>query len=257
MIQSTELRRIDLFGVPVTALESYRYAEDRIVERIKSHIKTFCVAVNPEKIYRSQRDNELMRLINSADFHLCDGIGALVAAHLLSNQKIGRVTGVQLFLNLMARAEKEGLKVFLLGAKPEVNEGAFLKLKQKHPRLQIVGRQDGYFKDDSEVVRIINKSGADMLFVAMGSPCQEKWINRHRSQINAPYCMGVGGTFDVVSGFVKWAPKIFRATGTEWFYRLCTEPKRFKRQLVLPKFALMVLFAKLTGRRRKIQAHVQ
>jgi len=248
MSDSKQLQSLDIFGIPVTQLESYRHAEDMIVQRVRDQQKTFCVAINPEKIYRSQKDKNLMALINSANFHICDGVGVVAAARILHRKKIGRVTGVQLFLNLMARAEKEGLKVFLLGASPQSNEGAFAKLKEMHPGLEIVGRQDGYF-DDEKMIKQVNDSGADMLFVALGSPRQEKWINEHRNNINAPYCMGVGGTLDVVSGNVKWAPKFFRRTGTEFLYRLICEPKRIKRQMVLPKFAFLVLKARLTGRK--------
>jgi len=242
-----QLTQIKILGVPLTVLDSYQDAENKIMERIRGHEKTFCVAINPEKIYRSQTDGRLKELINAADFHICDGIGAAVAARVLCGRKIGRITGVQLFFNLMLRAEQDGLKVFLLGAKHEVNEGAYQKLKEMHPNLQIVGRQDGYFREDLKVVKQINASGADMLFVAMGSPRQEIWINQYRQQINAPYCMGVGGTFDVVSGQVQWAPRLFRSTGTEWLYRLMKEPSRIQRQSVLPKFAWLVLKTKLTG----------
>jgi hypothetical protein len=118
-----------------------------------------------------------------------------------------------------------------------------------HPGLDIAGRQDGYFDNDDDVIRHINDSGADMLFVAMGSPRQEKWINKHRDRIYAPYCMGVGGTLDVVNGNVKWAPKFFRKTGTEFLYRLISQPKRIKRQKVLPKFMFLVFKAMLLGQK--------
>jgi N-acetylglucosaminyldiphosphoundecaprenol N-acetyl-beta-D-mannosaminyltransferase len=249
MSDSKQLNSLNVFGIPITQLHSYRHAEDVIVQRIRNKQKTFCVAINPEKIYRSQVDEELRKLINSADFHICDGIGAAVAARILHRKKIGRVTGVQLFLNLMARAEKEGLKVFLLGASPQSNDVAFTRLKEMHPGLDIVGRQDGYFDNDDDVIQHINDSEADMLFVAMGSPRQEKWVNEHRGRINAPYCMGVGGTLDVVSGNVKWAPKLFRKTGTEFLYRLISEPKRIKRQIVLPKFMFLVFKGMLLGQK--------
>ena len=244
MTNNSDQKKQYILGVPLTDLRSYRHAEDTIVEHVHNGTKTFCIAINPEKIYRSQSDSELMGLINSADFHICDGVGAAIAANILIRQKIARITGVQLFYNLMARAEKEELKVFLLGAKPKSNEGAYQKLKEMHPQLKIVGRQDGYFKDDLKVVEQINDSGADMVFVALGSPRQEQWISNHRNIINAPYCMGIGGTLDVVSGNVKWAPMFFRKTGTEFLYRLVCEPTRFKRQLVIPKFMLLVLKAK-------------
>lgn len=243
----TKQEKLDIFGVPVTVLDSYRDAEDSIVERVRCRQKTFCVAINPEKIYQAQTDSELMTLLNTADFHICDGIGAALAARILHQERIPRVTGVQLFFNLIARAEQEKLGVFLLGASPEANDGAYKKLKEMHPSLRIVGCQDGYFKDNRKVGEQINASKADMLFVAMGSPKQEKWISTYRDRIYTPFCMGVGGTFDVVSGNAKWAPKFFRKTGTEFLYRLICDPKRIKRQMVLPKFAFKVLTTKIRG----------
>lgn len=232
---------LDIVGIPVSALESYAHAEDWIVHRVRQGQKTFCVAINPEKIHRAQTDGEFKELINAANFHICDGVGTAIATRLLHGAKIARITGVQLFLNLMSRAEKEGMRVFLLGADSASNEGACSKLEAIHPNLEIAGRQDGYFKDDMEVVQRINDSGADMLFVGMGSPTQESWIAKYRHAIRASLCMGVGGTFDVLSGKVKWAPSIFRKTGTEFLYRLLRDPKRWRRQLVLPQFAWSVL----------------
>ena len=231
---------IHVCGVQVSLLESYTHAEQVIVQRIKTKAKTFCVAVNPEKIYRSQKDPQIKELINSANVHICDGVGAAIAARMLYSKKVGRITGVQLFLDLLAVAEKEGLSCFLLGASPDSNEGACQRLKQKYPKLHIAGSQHGYFESDEEVVRAINESKADMLFVAMGSPKQEEWILKHRDEIEVSYCMGVGGTFDVMSGKAKWAPKFFRRTGTEWLYRLIRQPSRIKRHGALAKYVLLV-----------------
>lgn len=236
---------LNIMGIPVTPFDSYNNAADCIAGRIAGRKKTFCIAISPEKIYRSQCDKDLAQIISNADIHICDGIGTALSARVLTGRKIRRITGVQLFLDLVARSEKEGLRIFMLGASPESNNGACEKLLMKHPDLKIVGCQDGYFSDDEAVVRMINDSGADMLFVAMGSPKQEKWISKFRDEINAPYCMGVGGAFDVVSGRVKWAPKFFRKTGTEFLYRLVKEPKRWRRYLTLPKIVMMVLKRKL------------
>lgn len=246
-VHGSSIQAFNVLNVSVTDLKSYQHAEDAIIQRIREKNKTFCVAVNPEKIYRAQDDPTLRQLINSADLQICDGIGAAIAVRTLYGKKIPRITGVQLFLNLMARAEKEGLKVFLLGARPESNEGAYLELKNMYPDLRIVGRQDGYFQDEDNVVAMINDKRPDMLFVAMGSPRQEEWISTNKEKINATFLMGVGGTLDVLSGHAQWAPKLFRKTGTEWLYRLAKEPKRLKRQLVLPKFALKVIQAKFSG----------
>ncbi|NQZ57846.1 MAG: WecB/TagA/CpsF family glycosyltransferase, partial [Lentisphaeraceae bacterium] len=110
--------------------------------------------------------------------------------------------------------------------------------------------QPGGSKKDQEVIEQINKSGAQLHIVAMGSPKQEEWILKYRNQLNPVFCQGVGGTFDVASGRVKWAPVFFRKTGTEWLFRLISEPKRLKRQLVLPKFLFCVLHEKFTASKK-------
>ena len=107
--------------------------------------------------------------------------------------------------------------------------------------MQVAGRLDGFQKDDCEVVRQINASRPDMLFAALGSPRQEKWLAEHLDTLNVPFCMGVGGSFDILSGRVKRAPEIFQRTGTEFLYRLICEPRRWRRQSVLPGFALRTL----------------
>ena len=156
-----------------------------------------------------------------------------IATKMLCGRKVTRITGVQFFFDLLGRVEKEGMKIFLLGASGASNEGAFRKLIEKHPSLQIVGRQDGYFKDSEAVVQNINESGAELLFVAMGSPRQEFWIAEHRETITAPFCMGVGGTFDVIAGVTKRAPRWMQSAGMEWFYRFLQEPSRMWRRYLV------------------------
>jgi N-acetylglucosaminyldiphosphoundecaprenol N-acetyl-beta-D-mannosaminyltransferase len=235
---------MDVLGIKVTPFTSYSHASSCIEGRIRQGQKTFCCAINPEKIYKSRQDPALRDLLSKIDMGICDGVGAALAVRLLYGKKITRCTGVDLFLELMTLAASRGLRVFLLGASPVINEAAAKKLTERFAGLQIAGRQHGFFEDSKTVVEQINSSGADMLFVAMGSPRQENWIWGHREQINAPYCMGVGGTLDVVSGRTKRAPWFFRKTGTEFLFRLISEPKRWKRQLALPLFMLDVLRVK-------------
>ena len=243
-----KIQSVEVLGIPVTLLQSYDHAVDYIMSRIKAGKKTFCIAINPEKIYKAQSNAELNVLINSADLHICDGVGAAIGAKILTGRAVTRITGVQLFLDLIARAEVEELNIFLLGAKPESSQGAYAKLMQMHPNLRIVGRRDGYFTDDIEVVNQINDSKTEMLFVAIGSPKQERWISKYRNKILAPYCMGVGGTFDVISGEAKYAPMIFRKTGTEFLFRLISEPRRWRRQICYPVFMMKIIKSKLLGK---------
>jgi N-acetylglucosaminyldiphosphoundecaprenol N-acetyl-beta-D-mannosaminyltransferase len=241
MKMTDSLEQVEILGVPVTILSSYNHAVEIVINRIKHRQKTFCVAINPIKIYHAQSNMKLKQLIDSAHIQICDGVGTSIAGRILYGRKIKRITGVQLFHELITKAEKEGLKVFLLGATQDVNNEAYENLLTEHPNLQIVGRYCGYFNGDNNVVRMINDSSADMLFVAMGSPRQEHWIAEHINAIKAPFIMGIGGTLDVVSGHVKWAPNVFRRTGMEFIYRLMKEPKRIKQQKVLPKFVWLVL----------------
>jgi len=238
---------LSIMGIPVVPFDSYGHAAQCVEEAMRTGRKSFCVAINPEKIQRARVEPELEQILREADFTICDGIGVAIAARLMYGRRIKRCTGVDFFFELIQAAEEKGWRVFLLGASPDSNRGAYERLCRSHPRLRIVGRQDGYFKDDEEVLRRINDSGADLLFVAMGSPRQEYWISRYRNRLTAAFCMGVGGTFDVISGKAKRAPAVFRKTGTEFLYRLMSDPKRWRRQLALPAFLMSVLKRSVVG----------
>jgi N-acetylglucosaminyldiphosphoundecaprenol N-acetyl-beta-D-mannosaminyltransferase len=235
------METVSVMGVPITCFRSYEHAVECIVGRIKAGERTSCFAVGPEKICFARADRSLLDVIRQADIHCCDGVGAALAARLLHGHSVPRITGVQLFHELLAAAQTEALRVFVLGARPRSNEVACARLSEQYPRLQLVGRHDGYFDDDQPVIEQVNAARPDMLFVAMGSPKQEIWIAKHRDAIAAPYCMGIGGTLDVVSGQAKWAPGFVRRTGTEFLYRLVMEPRRWRRYGIVPKFACHIL----------------
>lgn len=237
-----------VMGTRVVPFESYTQAVDCIGAAIAARKKTFCVAINPEKVYRAQRDPTLHAMLEQAEVAICDGVGVALGARLLHGRHVPRCTGVDLCLELLKAAGQRGWRVFLLGASPEANEEAAHKLTERFPGLEIAGRQHGYFKDGDAIVEQINASGADLLFVAMGSPRQERWITKHRAAIDAPFCMGIGGTLDVISGTVKRAPRVCRRTGTEFLYRLLCQPQRIRRQIALPLFALEVLKQAWRGR---------
>jgi N-acetylglucosaminyldiphosphoundecaprenol N-acetyl-beta-D-mannosaminyltransferase len=232
---------LSILGSQVSVFDSYDDVLQLIKQRIWSRQPTFCVAINPEKVYRAKHDARLKQVLEATHIQLCDGVGISIAARLLHKKRVARCTGIDVFLRLLGAAEQEQWKVFLFGASPEVNGAAYTALSVKFPNLKIVGREHGYVKDSTAVVDSINRSEADLLFVAMGSPRQEFWIDEHLPRLNATFCMGVGGSFDVVSGTARRAPAPFRKTGTEWLYRLLVQPSRLRRQVALPAFALGVL----------------
>jgi N-acetylglucosaminyldiphosphoundecaprenol N-acetyl-beta-D-mannosaminyltransferase len=240
---------VSILGTRVNIFGSYDHAIQVIRRRISSRQPTFCVAINPEKVYRATRDPGLSRVLDAAHVRICDGIGISLASVLLYRRRLPRCTGIDLFLRLIRLSAEEGWKVFLLGASPQSNATASRVLMNTYPTLKIVGRQDGYFKNSSAVVEQINQSGADLLFVAMGTPRQELWISEQMPHLRASFCMGVGGSLDVVGGAGKRAPALFRKTGTEWFFRLLVQPSRLQRQMVLPLFMVEILRALIAARK--------
>ncbi len=239
---------VEVLGIPIVPFGSYSEAVKCAADNITSGKKSFWVAVNPQKIYRAMHDRRLRFVLTHADVGICDGIGVALASKLLNGCFLNRCTGCDLFFELLPLAAEKGWRIFLLGATRASNEGAWITLGRKYPGLKLVGRQDGYFRDSSGVVERINASKADILFVAMGSPRQEYWISEHLDSLAPRFCMGVGGTFNIVSGITRRAPRIFRKTGTEFLYQLLTEPGRWRRQVVYAPYMLKVLHEALFGR---------
>jgi len=206
-------------------------------------------AVNPEKVMRARGNDALRECLASATLLIPDGIGVVWAVRALGLGRMARVPGSEFMPNLCARAAEKGYGVFLYGARPEVNEAAAAALAGRYPDLRIVGRQHGYMPEAETpaLIRRINESGADILFVALGSPRQEDWMRQHRDSLGVKLCQGVGGTFDVLAGRVDRAPPLFLKLNLEWLYRLMREPRRLFRQTALVAFAARVLAAKLTG----------
>jgi N-acetylglucosaminyldiphosphoundecaprenol N-acetyl-beta-D-mannosaminyltransferase len=140
-------------------------------------------------------------------------------------------------------------RIFILGAPEEVNAAAVEELRRRFPGINIVGRANGYFEPraNSDLVRRINDSATDILFVALGSPRQERWIEANLPHLNVRVCQGIGGTLDTIVGTAKRAPHAWQALGLEWAYRLLSQPSRAKRQLKLLAFVFEVLSLKFSG----------
>jgi N-acetylglucosaminyldiphosphoundecaprenol N-acetyl-beta-D-mannosaminyltransferase len=231
-----------LLGAYIDAL-NMEQTVDRAAGFVQSGRPHHIITLNPEYLYKAQSKKELLDLANSADLVTPDGTGIVWACNAAGQPVPERVTGIDLMLHLCARGEYQGWRVFLLGAAPGVAEEAGEKLKQQHPGLTIAGTHHGYFTDNESdrIVQMIRQANPQLLFVALGAPRQEQWIAKYQPQMGVPVAMGVGGSFDVVSGRKQRAPEWTQRLKIEWLYRLLKEPTRLKRQLVLPKFAMLVL----------------
>jgi N-acetylglucosaminyldiphosphoundecaprenol N-acetyl-beta-D-mannosaminyltransferase len=196
------------------------------------------VAVNPEKVIKAQSDASLREFIEQAGLRIPDGVGLLIASRMRRGALRERVTGVDLFLALCARAAERGWRIYLLGARTEVVESAATELERRHPGIAIAGARDGYFSSNeaADVADAIAATRADLLFVALGSPGQEEFLRAYGDRTGTRVLMGVGGSFDVLAGRIPRAPKAMRAVGLEWLYRLYREPWRAKRMAALPLF---------------------
>jgi N-acetylglucosaminyldiphosphoundecaprenol N-acetyl-beta-D-mannosaminyltransferase len=175
-----------------------------------------------------QQDSVLAADVLSSDMVGIDGMGVVWAARCLGISVKERVTGVDLLQNILALCADEGFRPYFLGAKPDVVRGAASEAARIYPTLQFAGIRDGYYSpaQESDVVRGIQNSGADCLFIGMPTPRKERFLAAYRDRLGVPFIMGVGGSFDILAGQVKRAPAKMQAAGLEWLYRIYQEPGR-------------------------------
>ncbi|MGN6264838.1 MAG: WecB/TagA/CpsF family glycosyltransferase [Ginsengibacter sp.] len=228
-----QVNRINICNVPVDAL-TMKQTIALIDEAIREKRSIHHVVINAVKVVNAQKDEKLRDSIVNCDIINADGQGIIWASQLLNKPLPERVAGIDLMENLVELAAQRKYRIFFLGAKEEILQKVIQTYSKKYGSEIIAGYNNGYFKPDEEekIARKIADSHADILFVAMSSPKKEIFLNTYKDLINTPFIMGVGGSFDVVSGLVKRAPKWMQASGFEWLYRTLQEPRRmWKRYL--------------------------
>ncbi|MFY9556530.1 MAG: WecB/TagA/CpsF family glycosyltransferase [Blastocatellia bacterium] len=250
--QAKHFARYFILGIPVANLN-----EDEALALIDNFISEggphYAAVVNASKIVIAQRDQNLKRGLIEADFVTADGMSVVWASRLLGRPLKQRVTGIDLFERLVEQAARRGLSVYFLGARDEAVRGTVERLTARHPGLRLAGYRNGYFAaaESGEVARAIKQSGADFLFVAMGSPAQEDWINSNISLTGTRFALGVGGSFDHISGLAVRAPVWMQRAGLEWLFRLIREPRRlWKRYLVGNAVFIWLVARQLVSRKR-------
>jgi N-acetylglucosaminyldiphosphoundecaprenol N-acetyl-beta-D-mannosaminyltransferase len=237
------IKKKDILGIKFDLI-NLNQVVDKIFLSLYSNKKIFIVTANPEIVIKARKDLELNKAIKNADIVTADGIGVVIAMRLY-NIKINRVTGFDIVQKIFERSNKNKenkYKFFLLGSNKKNIKLAQINIKRKYKNIEICGYNDGYFDDKDKIIDLINNSKTDILLIGMGSPLQEKFIFLNKKKINAKVFIGVGGTFDVLSGKIKRAPTIFQKLGLEWFYRILKEPKRILRSTAIIKFIFIFLF---------------
>ena len=199
-------------------------------DNLKNNIKMFVVTANPETFMMSEKDEEMKKMLLDKDTTIVpDGIGIVKAARMINYDVKERIAGIDIANKLLEYGNELNKSIYLFGAKQEVIDSMKEVLKNNYPNLDIVGTSNGYEKDKDKVFDKIVKVKPDIVLVALGIPLQEKLIYKNLDKFDKGIFVGVGGSFDVISGHKKRAPKIFIKLNLEWLYRIIKEPKRLKR----------------------------
>ena len=275
--------RIKLFQVGIDRVD-VKSVISRIEEFIVTKKSHLVVTPDTLAILRAKKDVDYFNIIQSANLVTPDGAGILWATTILHHPLKERVTGIDIIQGICKLAAKKAYSIYLLGASPGVAKEASLKLTQKYPGLKIIGNHHGYFhatslsdetvkpqihknkvnsgtegiakgtdikynerNEEAKIIQEINNKKPDILLVGMGVPRQEKWIagNLKSKRLNVPVCMGVGGSFDVLSGKIPRAPLWMQRHGMEWVYRFIKQPKRAFHTLALFYFMGLVIMGKI------------
>lgn len=219
--------RTSFLGCPVDLIDRAELL-DRAEQAGRGHGPRLRIeGLNVAKLVEARRDPALTRALDDAELVHVDGQGIVLGLAALGRRS-ERYAGIDLMQDLCARAARSGLPVYLLGARPEIVAATAARLRQRWPSLVIAGLRDGYFErtEEAAVVDAINASGAAFLFIGISSPKKELFLHEHWQRLGVPIAMGVGGSFDVLSGRLRRAPRWMQAIGLEWLFRLCLEPRR-------------------------------
>ena len=233
--------------VEILGFKIYKKKKSQILEHIDSYPKVNIISGNPEVLFNGLKNEFLYK-----NFHeettliIPDGVGTVIASKMVKDPVEEKIAGIELMHEIIGKCEKEGKGIYLLGAKEEVLSECCNNLQLSFPGIKITGRHNGYFDiyNCEDIISDIKKSNPYAIFIAMGCPRQEEFIAKYMNELPCKIYMGVGGSFDVIAGNVKRAPKWMIKLGLEWLYRVSKEPWRIKRLGSIPKFLWMVLMNK-------------
>jgi N-acetylglucosaminyldiphosphoundecaprenol N-acetyl-beta-D-mannosaminyltransferase len=245
------MNRVDVLGVgfdPVD-LEGAVQAAAAMVDEPGPHL---IVTANVELVMRARRAPDLQSILRRAALVVADGVGVVWGARRLGRPLPGRVPGIDLAGRLCGEAARRGWRVCLIGGAPGVAAEAANNLRRWHPGIDVTQALHGYFgpEDEAAVTTAIRETAPTLLLAGLGSPRQERWLDRHLASLAVPLGIGVGGSLDVWAGRARRAPRLAQKLGLEWCYRLIRQPSRVRRQLTIPQFIAAVWLHRWRVRRR-------
>jgi N-acetylglucosaminyldiphosphoundecaprenol N-acetyl-beta-D-mannosaminyltransferase len=223
----------------------------RVMEMIKSGGVYHIISLNPYKIQRLKSNADLRLISGAADMHIASGAGIQWAGRVLKTPVRERIPLLSFIMDLVRIAEIKEFSIFLVGGKPEIVERAFFNIRKSFPKIRIVGRHGGYFNDEREksVIEAMRKSEANIVFVGLGFPKEDKWIHDIKGEFKNAVFISVGGSIDIISGEIRKAPAFFMERGLEWFYRIISKPWRVGRLFRVTMFVLMAVAKRIFSKR--------
>ncbi|KKK38794.1 acetylglucosaminyldiphospho-UDP acetyl-beta-D-mannosaminyltransferase [Mesobacillus campisalis] len=234
-------QHVNILGINFINIRFEEMAEE-LAARVGNEQKAFVVTANPEIVMYADAHQRYKNILDSADYVVADGTGIVLASRLLNTPLKERVTGFDLTLSLLQKADQNNWSIYLLGGRPEVNAKAAENIKLTYPGLKLAGNRHGFFDwKDPAVVDDIRETKPDIVLVALGFPKQEQWISLYKDYFEKGIFIGVGGTIDILAGKAKRAPILWRKLNMEWLYRLLKQPSRWRRMLALPRFVVKVM----------------
>ena len=236
------MSRIDICDIPVDVL-TMQETVDLIDAAISQKKPIHHVAINAAKVVNARKDKSLKDSIVNCDIISADGQAIVWASHFLNRPLPERVAGIDLMENLVKLAKERNYRIFFLGAKEEVVTKVVNVYVKKYSEDIIAGYMNGYFSKEEEfqIAKKISDTETNILFVAMSSPRKEIFLNSYKNIIKSPFIMGVGGSFDVISGLVKRAPLWMQESGLEWLFRFIQEPRRMWKRYLFGNLEFILL----------------
>lgn len=225
------MKKIKIIDTPCFQIENQNIAKSYIKKLISNNIGGYSTAINAEKIMMYSKDIEMKKIIDNSVLPIPDGSGAVIGMKFLYG-----VSSIRLDLpkTIFELSNEEKYNLFILGSNEEINKKAVEELNIKYPNINIIGRQNGYFYDENNIINLLKDLKPQIVMVALGSPKQEKFAAKMNKILPEILFIGCGGALDILAGKITRAPKFFQDNHLEWLYRLILEPKRIKRQKILP-----------------------
>lgn len=222
-----EKSKLEIFGIAIDSLDWLQLTQ-LLTNSLNSSNQIFIVTINGEILLKAENDSSYKDILQSAELILPDSTNLLFVSKLKGNSIKQTLPGVDLVLLTARICAELDKSIYLLGAKEGIASAAATELVKLHPNLRIAGTSSSN-PDDNGMIDQINQANADVILVAFGAPKQEQWIAKHRTELKTKILIGVGGTFDMLSGALPRAPKFLRTLHLEWFWRLLLQPSRIGR----------------------------